>query len=327
MKVLEQRINNMMKWCDSVAVKWTNNGTKKVTPKYKYNNKNCSKKGGYCRFCNPSRKKAYFCNSYVIAACLHGLGFKLHGFKNDCKKWRGGGTGGQMRRDFNPSVKAGTGWTVVSGITESRPIFCNTNSQINAANSRLKRGDVLIIARTDNKKKKPRICHTAIWYGNGMVTECAGDAGCCTRTAKKLDRGQGRCIVKVYRFVGTKLDQAEVPEPNKKKPTSSKKEPAKKEPSKKSDKKTDTKKKKKYPYELPKLPKRGYLKIKDKGLQVKRLQRFLNWYWKGKYKLAIDGDFGRNTRSVLKAFQKKEKLVPDGYFGTKSLARARKITK
>jgi len=201
-------INNMLKWCDKVAVKWKDGGTKRVAPKYKYNNKHCERKGGFCKFCKPSRKKAYFCNSYVIAAVVHGLGFKKHGFKRDCKQYRGGGTGGQMRRCFNPSVKAGTGWTVVPGISKKHPIYTNTKAQIREAEEKLKPGDVLIIG-------KPGICHTAIWYGNGLVTECAGDAGCCTRSAKFINRGQGRRIVKVYRFTKAK-DKQEIKNTKKK---------------------------------------------------------------------------------------------------------------
>lgn len=193
----EKRIQNMLAWIDKVCVKWKKGGTKRVAPKYKYNNRHCERKGGFCRFCKPSRKRAYFCNSYVIAAVVHGLRFTKHGFKRDCKQYRGGGTGGQMRRCFNPSVRAGTGWIVVPGISKKHPVYTNTKAQIREAEKKLKPGDVLIIG-------KPGICHTAIWYGNGLVTECAGDAGCCTRSAKYINRGQGRRIVKVYRFAGPK---------------------------------------------------------------------------------------------------------------------------
>lgn len=193
----QERIRNMLKWCDIVCVKWKDGGTKRVAPKYKYNNKHCEKKGGFCRFCKPSRKKAYFCNSFDIAAVVHGLGFRKHGFARDCRTYRGGGTGGMMRRCFDPSVKAGTGWTIVPGISKKHPIYTNTKAQIRAANEKLKPGDILIIG-------KPGICHCAIWYGDGLVAECAGDAGCCIRSAKFINRGQGRRIVKVYRFVGEK---------------------------------------------------------------------------------------------------------------------------
>lgn len=194
---VDKRIQNMIAWCDLVAVKWKDGGTKKVPPRYKYNNHNCTRNGGYCKFCKPSRKKAYFCNSYVIAALVHGFGLKDKNFLADCKLWKGHGCGGMMRRDFNPAVKKGI-FEVVKGISKKHPIYCNTKAEIQAAEEILRPMDVLIIGRG----KKHKICHTAIWYGNGLITECAGDAGCCTRTAKKIDRGQGRCIVKVYRKTG-----------------------------------------------------------------------------------------------------------------------------
>lgn len=202
MSTVDQRIQKMLKWCDKVAVKWKDGGMKRVAPKYKYNNKHCEKKGGFCRFCKPSRKRAYFCNSFLVAAVVHGLGFRKHGFARDCKKYRGGGTGGMIRRDYAPSVKAGTGFIVVPGISRKHPIFTNTKKQIREAEKILRPGDQLIIG-------KPNMCHCAIWYGNGLIAECAGDAGCCIRSAKFINRGQGRRIIRVYRFVGEKT-KAEV---------------------------------------------------------------------------------------------------------------------
>ena len=67
------------------------------------------------------------------------------------------------------------------------------------------------------------------------------------------------------------------------------------------------------------------LKLKSSGLQVERLQKFLNWY--GGYKLTIDGDFGNKTYSAVLDFQKKEKLTIDGIFGTASLNKAKTIKK
>lgn len=83
--------------------------------------------------------------------------------------------------------------------------------------------------------------------------------------------------------------------------------------------------KKKYSGTFPKLPKKGYLGKGDKGSEVKKLQRFLNWY--GNYKLAIDGSFGNLTLKAVKSFQKKTKLTVDGFFGKKSLAKAKSIKK
>lgn len=67
------------------------------------------------------------------------------------------------------------------------------------------------------------------------------------------------------------------------------------------------------------------LSLKSKGLQVERLQKFLNWY--GGYKLTVDGDFGNKTYSAVLDFQKKEKITIDGIFGTASLNKAKTIKK
>lgn len=85
-------------------------------------------------------------------------------------------------------------------------------------------------------------------------------------------------------------------------------------------------KKMKYQGTLPDLTKTtfGYLKKGDEGVQVRRLQTFLNWYG---YKLDIDGDFGTKTKKAVEKFQKSEKLDVDGLFGKKSLARAKKVEK
>lgn len=71
---------------------------------------------------------------------------------------------------------------------------------------------------------------------------------------------------------------------------------------------------------------RPILKKGSKGVQVGKLQNFLNWYF-GKKVLKVDNDFGKNTESYLKSFQSKEKLDADGVFGTKSLAKAKIIKK
>ena len=81
--------------------------------------------------------------------------------------------------------------------------------------------------------------------------------------------------------------------------------------------------KKKYSGQVPKRPSRGYLQRGDKGIDVERLQIFLNWY--GGYRLEIDGDFGKDTYAGVVDFQIKEKLDIDGKFGKKSLAKAKKI--
>ncbi len=86
---------------------------------------------------------------------------------------------------------------------------------------------------------------------------------------------------------------------------------------------------------IPKPTKKGYtgqfpvippsLKKGSKGLQVDRLQRFLNWY--GNYGLAVDGSFGPKTEKAVKAFQKKVKIEVDGHFGPISLEKAKAVKK
>lgn len=83
-------------------------------------------------------------------------------------------------------------------------------------------------------------------------------------------------------------------------------------------------KKEKYPYALPVLPKRGWFTSGDKGEQVKRLQRFLNWYF-GYEKLKVDGEVGRKTINAVKEYEGIEKLKVDGAFGKQCLARAKVV--
>lgn len=89
--------------------------------------------------------------------------------------------------------------------------------------------------------------------------------------------------------------------------------------------KVSTKKKKLYTGTFPSLPSKGYFKIGDHGTNVKRLQKLLNWALG--IKLTIDGVFGMNTYEAVIEFQRKYGLVPDGEFGIKSLAKAKKIMK
>lgn len=69
----------------------------------------------------------------------------------------------------------------------------------------------------------------------------------------------------------------------------------------------------------------GSLHKGDTGTEVKRLQKFLNWY--GNYKLDVDGSFGDKTEDAVKKFQKDCGLTADGYFGPASLAKAKEIKK
>ena len=67
------------------------------------------------------------------------------------------------------------------------------------------------------------------------------------------------------------------------------------------------------------------LSIGCEGLDVKRLQYYLNWY--GSNCGTPDGDFGTKTLNAVKDFQKKEGLKVDGVFGTASLAKAKAVRK
>ena len=83
----------------------------------------------------------------------------------------------------------------------------------------------------------------------------------------------------------------------------------------------------------PILPKRGWFKVGDKGVQVSRTQSLLNWAVgpeikkaQGKY-LVVDGDYGNLTRGAVIIFEKKYGLRQDGEFGTRCLEKARTIKK
>mgnify|MGYP002516575200 CR=1 FL=1 len=89
--------------------------------------------------------------------------------------------------------------------------------------------------------------------------------------------------------------------------------------------KPEKQKKKGYTEAFPSLPKKGYLARGDKGVQVGRLQAFLNWY--GDYVLERDNSFGPATEKAVKAFQKKEGLEVDGFFGPASLKAAKAVKK
>lgn len=83
--------------------------------------------------------------------------------------------------------------------------------------------------------------------------------------------------------------------------------------------------KKGYTGTFPSLPKKGYLAEGDKGVQVGRLQAFLNWF--GDYGLERDNSFGPATKKAVRAFQKKEGLEVDGSFGPASLKKAKAVIK
>lgn len=83
-----------------------------------------------------------------------------------------------------------------------------------------------------------------------------------------------------------------------------------------------------YPGTWPTLPKRGYFQRGDKGINVVRLQQFLQWYDPTYLpKFGADGDFGSETKCAVISFQARESLTQDGLFGKKSLAKAKTIVK
>ena len=80
-----------------------------------------------------------------------------------------------------------------------------------------------------------------------------------------------------------------------------------------------------YPGVLPVLPERGYFDKSDSGVNVKRLQGFLNWSMAANLKK--DGIVGPATIKAVRTFQKKYNLEDDGLFGEDCLAKARKVKK
>ena len=84
--------------------------------------------------------------------------------------------------------------------------------------------------------------------------------------------------------------------------------------------------KKTYSGTFPKLPARGYFKNGDVSDEVCKLKKFLNWY--GNYNLTeTNKNYFNKTVSAVEDFQKKNALKVDGEFGSKSLAKAKKVTK
>ena len=88
---------------------------------------------------------------------------------------------------------------------------------------------------------------------------------------------------------------------------------------------TKSEAKKGYYGPFPVLPEKGYFKKGDHGLQVKRLQAFLNWCIDAG--LEKDGILGDDTVAAVKKFQLLFGLTKDGMFGKKCLAKAKEIKK
>lgn len=91
-----------------------------------------------------------------------------------------------------------------------------------------------------------------------------------------------------------------------------------------------------YKGEYPKLPTRGYFYYKydkkkkkcvivDKGAEVKKLQKLLNWA--NDCNLKVDGILGKDTDEQIRAYQKKYGLKVDGKFGKDCLNKAKAIKK
>lgn len=74
---------------------------------------------------------------------------------------------------------------------------------------------------------------------------------------------------------------------------------------------------------LPKLPKKGYLALGDKGKKVKKLQNALIWAMG--YDMPVDGKFGNFTLACVIQFQIDNGLLPDGDFGSQSMSKMQSI--
>lgn len=72
------------------------------------------------------------------------------------------------------------------------------------------------------------------------------------------------------------------------------------------------------------------LKKGSKGDEVKKLQKYLNWYFKSDDELKplkVDGDFGAITTGRVKLMQRQLKLAVDGLVGTKTLEAMKGVSK
>ena len=74
---------------------------------------------------------------------------------------------------------------------------------------------------------------------------------------------------------------------------------------------------------FPTLPKRGYFKKGDKGVNVRRVQEFLVWCLG--VTLAKDGIYGNLTAGAVRTFQEKYNLEVDGIFGKECLKKAKEV--
>lgn len=83
----------------------------------------------------------------------------------------------------------------------------------------------------------------------------------------------------------------------------------------------------KYKSALPKIPQRGFFKKGDKGAEVKKLQKVLNWANSGRIvaNLKVDGVVGPLTISAVSFFEEIHHLTIDGEFGPKCLAKIKSM--
>lgn len=83
----------------------------------------------------------------------------------------------------------------------------------------------------------------------------------------------------------------------------------------------------KYKSALPKLPKRGYFVKGDKGEEVKKLQRGLNWACNGTIQapLVVDGIVGDKTISRVCFFEEVHNKTIDGHFGQVCLTKLKTL--
>lgn len=88
--------------------------------------------------------------------------------------------------------------------------------------------------------------------------------------------------------------------------------------------KPQPKKQEAYKGTMPKIPKRGWFTSGDSGLEVRRLQIWLNWYF-GYSRLTVDGKVGRLTVDAVRDYQGREKLKVDGLWGSQCQKHAKLI--
>ena len=154
--------------------------------------------------------------------------------------------------------------------------------------------------------------HIGVYIGNGLVVECSPRWANDVQITALGNKGSKKGYNTRYWTKHGKLPYVSYEKETEKK-TTDKKKPETKKPATK----------KKYTGTWPDVT--PNLKNGSTGAEVKKLQKFLNWY--GNYKLEVDGDFGKLTEAAVRKYQKAEKLKVDGIFGSKSLAKAKTIEK